>query len=78
MSDDREMVVVREEDYKWADEEWVPRVIKAGFKYWAIVLPSSSIGTMQVKRFAEEHRARGVTVEVFDTLESAMEWLESK
>ena len=79
LSDDRDMVVVRKEDYEWADAEWAPRVIKAGFKYWAIVLPTSSIvGNMQMKRFVKEYRGYGVTVEVFDTLEPAIAWLESK
>ncbi len=79
LSDDRDMGIVKEEDYKWADDVWVPRVLNAGFKYWAIVLPTSSaLGNMQMKRFVEEYRARGVTVEAFTTLEAAIEWLESK
>ena len=78
LSYDRDMVVVSEEALKWADEEWVPRVLKAGFKYWAIVLPKSSIGTMQVKRLIKEYNKRGVTVELFETLEDALAWLESK
>ena len=78
LSDDRDMVVVREEDYKWANENWTPRVLKAGFKYWAIVLPKSAIGTMQMKGFVKQYKDLGVEVEVFETLESAMKWLESK
>ena len=78
LSDDRDMVVVREEDYKWANENWTPRVLKAGFKYWAIVLPKSAIGTMQMKGFVKQYQDMGVEVEVFETLESALKWLESK
>ena len=79
LSDDRDMVVVKEEGYKWADEVWVPRVLKAGFKYWAIVRPASSVfGNMQIKRFVKEYQERGVTVKVFDTVYDAVEWLESK
>ena len=78
LSDDRDMVAVREEDSQWADENWLPRVLKAGWKYWAIVLPKSSIGTLQVKRFVKQHRDLGIEVEVFETLESALSWLESK
>ena len=78
LSDDRDMVVVREEDSKWADENWLPRVKKAGWKYWAIVMPKSSIGSMQVKRFVKQYRDMGLEVEVFVTVESALSWLESK
>ena len=79
LSDDRDMIVVKEEDYKWADEEWWPRVLKAGFKYWAIVKPTNSVfGNMQMKRFVREYRDRGVIVEMFNSVEAALEWLESK
>ena len=78
LSDDTEMVAVREEDSQWADVNWFPRVRKAGWKYWAIVLPKSSIGNLQVNRFVKQHRDMGIEVEVFETPESAMTWLESK
>ncbi len=78
LSDDTNLVVLQEEEYKWGDAEWAPRVIKAGFKYWAVVLPSGAIGSMQLKRLIKEYRDRGVTVEGFDSLEAAIAWLESK
>jgi hypothetical protein len=34
LSDDRNNVVVDPEDVKWADDNWYPRVIKAGLKHW--------------------------------------------
>lgn len=79
LSDDSDMVIVKEEGYRWADKEWVPRVLKAGFKYWAIVKPGDSIvGNVQIGRFVKEYQERGVIVEVFETVEAAMAWLESK
>ncbi len=38
LSDDRSNVVVDPDDVKWADDEWYPRVKKAGLKRWALVL----------------------------------------
>ncbi len=79
LSDDSEMVVVREEANKWAEEVWLPRVLKAGFKYWAIVKPNSSVfGNMQITRFAKEYREKGIAAKIFDTVEQAIVWLESK
>jgi hypothetical protein len=77
LSDDRDNTIVAPEDYQWGDTEWAPRVIKAGFKYWAIVVPASAVGNLQMRRFADEYRQRGVTVQVFDKLETALAWLAS-
>lgn len=77
LSDDRENTIVAPEDNEWGDREWAPRVIKAGFKYWAIVVPASAVGSLQMQRLADEYRDRGVTVQDFDNLEAALAWLES-
>jgi hypothetical protein len=77
LSDDRDNTIVAPEDYEWGDTHWAPRVIRAGFKYWAIVVPASAVGSLQMRRFATEYRERGVTVSVFDNPEAALVWLES-
>jgi hypothetical protein len=77
LSDDRDNVIVAPEDNQWGDKEWAPRVIKAGFKYWAIVVPENAVGNLQMRRLADEYRQRGVTVQVFDSLKAAFAWLES-
>lgn len=75
LSDDRLNGVIFSEDYKWAEEVWAPRVIKAGFKHWAIAVPTNALGSMQMRRFAKEYRERGVTVAVFDEPDTALAWL---
>jgi hypothetical protein len=77
LSDDLDSPVVRKEDAEWGDKVWAPRVIKAGFKYWAIVQPKKAIGSMQMKMFAEQYGERGVTVKLFDNVDDALAWLES-
>lgn len=77
LSEDRDGGVVAPADYRWGDEVWAPRVIAAGFKLWAIVVPEDAVGNLQMRRFAEEYRKRGVTVEVFTNVESALGWLEA-
>jgi len=78
LSDDRDNKIVAPEDGEWAEKEWGPRVIKAGFKYWAIVVPGSAVGTLQMRRFADQYRQFGVTVRVLDDLQAALDWLESE
>lgn len=78
LSDESNLVAITQEDNEWADTVWAPRVIKAGFKYWAVVLPKTAVGSMQMKRFVQEYRERGVTVEIFDSVDAALEWLGTK
>jgi hypothetical protein len=77
LSDDRDNSIVAPEDSQWGGEVWAPRVIRAGFKYWAIVVPISAVGSLQMRRLADEYRYRGVTVQAFDNLAAALAWLES-
>ncbi len=78
LSDDSDVVAIAKEDNKWGDENWAPRVIKAGFKYWAVVMPKSALGSLMLKRFVNEYRDRGVTVEAFDSVDAAVKWLGTK
>lgn len=77
LSDDRDNRVVAPEDGEWGEREWGPRVIKAGFKYWRIVVPGSAVGSLQMRRLAEEYRQYGVTVQIFSDLQAALDWLGS-
>jgi hypothetical protein len=78
LSDDRNNVVVSPEDLKWSDTTWAPRVLKAGFKYWAIVVPSQAVAELQMKALRAKRKEQGVQVEMFETVEEAMAWLESR
>jgi hypothetical protein len=78
LSDDRNNVVVSPEDLKWSDTTWAPRVLKAGFKYWAIVVPSQAVAELQMKALRAKRKEPGVQVEMFETVEEAMAWLESR
>ncbi len=53
-SDDRNAVVVTPEDIKWSEVEWVRRATNAGLKYWAIVLPASTVGSLQLKKSLQD------------------------
>jgi hypothetical protein len=77
LSDDRCNAALPQDDTNWALNDWFPRVMKAGWKYWAIVLPEHVIGQMNMKRFIATYSAKGVTTRIFDDPVAAMEWLKA-
>jgi hypothetical protein len=77
LSDDRNNVVVSPEDLKWADEQWLPRVRKAGFRHWAIVAPANVVASMQMKALQAKRRRENIEVLMFESVEEAMAWLAS-
>ena len=50
LSDDRNSVVIAEEDVHWGETVWAPRVIEAGFRYWAVVTPATAVAAEQMER----------------------------
>ena len=79
LSDDRNFGALHPDDKKWGDANWVPRVRKAGWKYWAMVLPEKVVGQMSISRITQEYsKALGLEVNIFSDPDKAMKWLESK
>jgi hypothetical protein len=74
LSDDRENSALSKDDTEWSMSDWFPRVAKAGWKHWAIVLPQNVIGQMNMTRISAAYSARGVTVRVFDEPGAALDW----
>jgi hypothetical protein len=76
LSDDRANAALPQDDTDWGLNDWFPRVKKAGWKYWAIVLPEHVIGQMNMKRIISDYSAKGVIARVFDNPAAAMAWLK--
>jgi hypothetical protein len=81
LSDDRNAVVVAPEDIKWSEVEWVRRMTEAGLKHWAVVLPASAVGSLQLKKSLgapeKESRIPGLTIRTFESVEEALAWLQT-
>ncbi|WP_005036279.1 hypothetical protein [Holophaga foetida] len=75
LSDDRNNGPLPPEDLAWAHDSWTPRAIKAGWKFWALVVPEKAVAQMNMKRFQAEFAQAGVTVQAFTDPEAAMAWL---
>ena len=78
LSDDRKNPVLTPEDQQWGQEVWAPQVIKAGWKYWAIVLPERVLAKFRMEERAERYSKMGVTVKTFTDPDEAMRWLKSQ
>jgi hypothetical protein len=75
LSDDRNNVIFAQEDLLWGIEEWQPKVLKYGWKYWAIVKPLDEIGRMNTEQISYDYKIMGITIEYFDEVNKAFEWL---
>jgi hypothetical protein len=78
LSDDRKNLTTPEEDAHWAMTEWSQMVMDAGWKYWAIIVPDAIEGRINMKEFIDDNFEKGVQIALFDTVEEAMAWLESR
>jgi hypothetical protein len=78
MSDDRGNTLLKPDDEAWAQKEWLPRVLRAGFKFWAIVLPAVAIGKLNMQRLANDHLRYGIQSRIESTPDPAFEWLKAQ
>jgi hypothetical protein len=76
LSDDRGNGPLKPADADWALNDWAPRVMAAGWKAWAVVMPEKVLGQMNMRRWIETYAAQGVTARAFSDPDAAMTWLE--
>lgn len=78
LSDDRLNGPLPDDDEQWAGAHWFHQTKAAGWKYWAMVLPERAVGKLNVKRFIEVSRKRGIEAQSFVTPAPALEWLSAR
>jgi hypothetical protein len=78
LSDDRNNPVLDAADTEWNMAHWLPQVIEAGWRYWAIVQPQEFAAKSQIDTLTKELGDRGITVRIFNDPEKAMKWLEDQ
>ncbi len=78
LSDDRKNLVVHEDDADWGKTEWAPMAMEAGWKYWAILVPDAIEGRINMKEFIDNYFEQGLRIALFDAVEEAMAWLETR
>ncbi len=75
LSDDRENSVLSNDDLAWSKDDWFPRAVRAGWKYWGLVVPQDILARMNMKQFVDSYLDQGLRIMVFSKPEKAMEWL---
>lgn len=77
LSDDRSRSTLPQEDIDWANGFWGEPMLEAGWKYWAMIMPDSTVGKANMERIIEKYAAQGILVETFESPEQALEWFAS-
>jgi len=78
LSDDRGNSALTREDSQWVTDDWLPRVMAAGWTHWALVMPEKVIGQLNMRRFVKTFGDQGVTTRIFPSPEEALVWLGSQ
>jgi hypothetical protein len=77
LSDDRKNASLWPDDENWARTVWFPQVVKAGWKYWAIVMPERLAAKWNMERHAAHYRPFGIVAKTFSDPDAALKWLEN-
>jgi hypothetical protein len=78
LSDDRVNGALLPEDLKWAEDVWMPQAVAAGWKYWALVMPTTWVGKVNIERHMKLYADRGIVVNAFTDPDCAMAWLQQR
>ncbi len=78
LSDDRKNAELSAEDTDFGANDWAPRVIAAGWKYWALVIPESNEARASMQEVIHAYHEQGVWVRIFTNVEDAQKWLETQ
>ena len=76
LSDDRKSGPISPELMEYGREEWHPRTIAAGWKYWANVVPEELVAAGSLTPVIENLYNLGLRMMVFTDLDSAFQWLD--
>ena len=78
LSDDRKNGPVSPEITEWGRNDWNPRTINLGWKYWANVVPEEVASAGALAPIMEDLFKLGLRLMVFTDVESAIEWLDQQ
>lgn len=67
-----------EEDKRWLQEEWIPKILDAGMEYNVIVHKESVISEMDIEAFSEQLEKLPYEHHMTDSMDDAREWMASK
>ena len=69
--------MIQQPDQDWANQVWFPRVLSAGLKRMALVIPASGLAKMNVDDILSRLPGTELDVAYFATLAEARDWLQT-
>jgi hypothetical protein len=75
LGDCREMKVIKQSDQEWVHRDWFPRVLAAGLRRMALVIPKSGLALMNVQEIMSRIPGTKLDVAYFATIAEARAWL---
>ena len=76
LSDDRKNGPLAHELVEWGFADWNPRTIKAGWKYWANIVPEEVVSAGTLIPVIENLYQLGLRMQIFTSEALALAWLE--
>jgi hypothetical protein len=76
LSDTRKVKVIVHADQTWANEIWIPLLVAAGIKRFALVTAAEGLGKATVEDVIKMVDNRGVLMSGFTSPDAAWKWLE--
>ncbi|MBN2306119.1 MAG: hypothetical protein JXQ72_16670 [Anaerolineae bacterium] len=76
LSDDRKNDTLTQEGNEWSINDWQPRTLQAGWKYWANVVPQDLAAAGTLAPVIDILFNLGLRMMVFTAVEPAIEWLD--
>jgi hypothetical protein len=77
LSDDRKIGPLSQEILQWSATDWQPRMIAAGWKYWANIVPEEIKAAGTLVPLIDVLYGLGLRMMVFSDVEKAVQWLDS-
>jgi hypothetical protein len=77
LADCREMKAIQQSDQEWLDRSWFPRMIAAGLRRMAVVIPKSGLALSNLKDIISKVPADKIDVQYFATVEQAQGWIST-
>ena len=77
LADTRKMPVMSAEDQQWVQKEFMPRSVRSGLKYTAIIVPKSALTKMALRHIFDDAGDMPRQRAYFDSAEEAKDWLKS-
>jgi hypothetical protein len=75
LADCRGMKAIQQSDQDWLDKHWFPRVLAAGLRRMAMVIPKSGLAAMNLKDIISKVPDTNLEVAYFATVAEARRWL---